>query len=309
VIGHPETDAPAHGWIAALRADKRGLWAIPRKISAAFAEKVKQGAFEKISAAFYAPDSPDNPHPGRWSLRHVGFLGAQVPAVKGLTRVAFAEHTGIVTFEEPIDLEGKVSGTGLFAQLRAWLLEHKGEEVADDVLPEDKLAKLEEQVEEVPEQAQAEDIEVSPDAPAEDVVEELVQQVAEQVEIIAQLSEEKEKLEEQLENGEAEGTATEAAEFAERLIREGRLMPRHRGAVVAFMKLASGRKARRNKTGAIEFGEGERARPLLPAFKAFLASLPPSVQFGEVAPKHRAAASKPAINPLIADAQRRNSRK
>jgi len=39
--------------------------------------------------------------------------------------------------------------------------------------------------------------------------------VAEQTEIIAQLSEEKEKLEAQLENGEVEGTATEAAEFAQ----------------------------------------------------------------------------------------------
>jgi len=306
VVGHPETNGPAHGWVGALIADKTGLRAVPRQVNPAFAELVERGAFKKISAAFYAPDCPENPHPGVWTLRHVGFLGAQVPAIKGLDRIEFGEATaGIVTFEENIDADGEISGTGLFAQLRAWLIKNKGQEVADDVLPEDKLKKLQEQVEDAPADAQPTDAEVKPDAPAEDVVAELAHQVAEQAETIAQLSEEKEKLAEKLEAEEGAAAAGDAAEFAERLIREGRVLPRHRAAVVAFMEMAGGRKPKRNTSGVIEFGEGERARPLLPAFKAFLSSLPPQVAFSEVATKQRAAGTKPTVNPLIADAERR----
>jgi len=310
VVGHPETNGPAHGWVGALIADKTGLRAVPRQVNPAFAELVERGAFKKISAAFYAPDCPENPHPGVWTLRHVGFLGAQVPAIKGLDRIEFGEATaGIVTFEENLDADGEISGPGLFAQLRAWLIKNKGQAVADDVLPEDKLKKLQEQAEDAPADAKPVDAEVKPDAPAEDVVAELAHQVAEQAETIAKLAEEKEALEEKLEEGAGQSTAAAAAEFTERLINEGRILPRHRTAVVAFMEMAGGRKPKRSAAGVIEFGEGERVRPLLPAFKAFLSSLPPSVQFGEVAPKHRAAGAKPAVNPLIADAQRRVTRK
>jgi len=308
VIGHPETDAPAYGWIAALKADKRGLWAVPRQVDPQFAEKVEQGAFKKISVALYSPDSPDNPRPGTWGVRHVGFLGAQVPAVKGLAQVAFGEHSGIVTFEENLDENGEISGTGFFAKLRALLLEHGGKEVADDLMPEERVQKLQDSIEDAPEAAPTE-ADIQPDAPAEEAVVELVQQVAEQAETIAKLAEEKDKLEEQLQAEAGGASAKEAAEFAEKLISEGRLLPRHRAAVVAFMEVAAGGKPRRNASGVVEFGEGDKTRPLLPAFKALLASLPPSPQFAEAAPKHRVASSAranpAAVNPLVADAARR----
>jgi len=311
VIGHPASNGPAHGWVGALIADKTGLRAVPRQINPSFAEAARQGAFRKVSASFYPPDSPDNPVPGSWYLRHVGVLGAQVPAIKGLEQFEFGEgETGVVTFEESIDADGEISGTGLFAQLRAWLIKNRGQEVADDVLPEDKIKALQEQAEDVPADAKpAGDAELKPDAAAEDVVAELTQQITGQAETITRLSEEKEQLAEKLEGQEGETTAREAAEFTERLIGEGRILPRHRQAIVAFMEVAGGRKPKRGNSGVIEFGEGERARPLLPAFKAFLASLPPSVQFGEVAPRNRAQAAKSAVNPLVADAERRAARK
>ena len=49
-----------------------------------FAEMVNTRRFPKRSTAFYTPDHPQNPKPGVWYLRHVAFLGAQPPAVKGL---------------------------------------------------------------------------------------------------------------------------------------------------------------------------------------------------------------------------------
>jgi len=306
VIGHPESNGPAHGWIAGLVCDKTGLRAIPRAVNPAFAEKTRQGQYRKISAAFYAPDSPDNPVPGSLYLRHVGILGAQPPAVKGLEQFEFGENErGILYFEETLDADGEISGTGLFAQLRAWLIKNKGQEVADEMLPEDKLKLIEDRIEETPEAQPPEDAEIKPDAPAEEVVAELTQQVTEQAETIAKLAEEKDALEEKLEAEAGSNAAKDAVDFAERLINEGRLAPRHRGAVIAFMEVAAGKKPARSASGVLSFGEGDKARPLLPAFKAFLAGLPQAPQFGEAAPKNRAASSKPAVNPLIADAQRR----
>lgn len=100
VVGHPTTDAPAYGWIAGLAVAEGRLQATPAQLDPSFAEIVKAGRFKKISASFYAPDSPANPKPGQWYLKHVGFLGAAPPAVKGLKQVAFnAAETGVETID------------------------------------------------------------------------------------------------------------------------------------------------------------------------------------------------------------------
>lgn len=91
VVGHPKTDAPAYGWVAGLKVDGDRLVADVRDVDPAFAELVRQRRYSKISASFWAPRSPGNPTPGKLALRHVGFLGANPPAVKGLKAVAFAD--------------------------------------------------------------------------------------------------------------------------------------------------------------------------------------------------------------------------
>lgn len=106
VIGHPKHDLPAYGWVQGLAFSdgsdglNAGLWATPAQVNPDFADMVAAGAFKKISAAFYSPDAPNNPTPGSFYLRHVGFLGAQPPAVKGLRNPAFAdEEAGVITVE------------------------------------------------------------------------------------------------------------------------------------------------------------------------------------------------------------------
>lgn len=99
VVGHPALDLPAYGWVKSLAFADGGLEAEPDQVDPAFAEMVAAGRFKKISAAFYPPDAPKNPVPGVYYLRHVGFLGAAAPAVKGLRTPAFAEDDGVVTLE------------------------------------------------------------------------------------------------------------------------------------------------------------------------------------------------------------------
>ena len=91
VIGHPKTDDPAMGWVSGLKCAGPRLEADFRQMDPAFAEAVEAGRYKHVSAAFYAPDSPHNPKPGGYYLRHVGVLGAVPPAVKGLGPLAFAE--------------------------------------------------------------------------------------------------------------------------------------------------------------------------------------------------------------------------
>lgn len=90
VIGHPQTDGPAQGWVKSLQATADGrLLMAARQVGHRFAQMVQEGQFKKRSASFYSPTHPNNPRPGKWYLRHVGWLGAQQPAVSGLRDVAF----------------------------------------------------------------------------------------------------------------------------------------------------------------------------------------------------------------------------
>lgn len=99
VIGHPKDNAPAFGWIKSLARNGSAIEAEPKQVEPSFAEAVKAGRYKKVSASFYKPDSPANPKPGTYYLRHVGFLGAMPPAVKGLRDVAFSSGDDCVTIE------------------------------------------------------------------------------------------------------------------------------------------------------------------------------------------------------------------
>lgn len=149
VIGHPRADAPAWGWVGGLTADEGGLFATPRQLDPAFAEMVRAGRFKKVSASFYTPDSPHNPVPGVYYLRHVGFLGAQPPAVKGLAPVPvnFAEgdtEEGCVSFDfaESPGLLRRLAD--LFRGLREYVVEKDGAETADRAIPSYAVSGLQE---------------------------------------------------------------------------------------------------------------------------------------------------------------------
>lgn len=99
VVGHPETDAPARGWVKSVHVTSGGKLAVRvHRVARDFAEAVAQGRFRKRSASFYAPGDFRNPTPGAWYLRHVGWLGAMQPSVSGLADLQFGEgvgHTGL----------------------------------------------------------------------------------------------------------------------------------------------------------------------------------------------------------------------
>lgn len=89
VIGHPKDNDPAFGWIEKLKLVGDTILAKPKQVVKEFADAVQKGLYKKRSISLY----PD------FTLRHVGFLGAVPPAVKGLADLKFNDSTDPELFE------------------------------------------------------------------------------------------------------------------------------------------------------------------------------------------------------------------
>lgn len=104
VKGHPQVADPAYGWGDRLEWDGEYLWANSSQIDAGFADEVRAGRWGKISPTFFPPDHPDNPVPGVWYLKNIGWLGAHAPANKRLPSPEFADpESSLVVFAESLD--------------------------------------------------------------------------------------------------------------------------------------------------------------------------------------------------------------
>ncbi len=86
VIGHPKENAPAYGWVEKLERVGDVLWAEIKPTVEGFSDWVRHGLWKKRSVSLY-PDL---------TLRHIGFLGATPPAVKGLPDIQFKEKEEVL---------------------------------------------------------------------------------------------------------------------------------------------------------------------------------------------------------------------
>jgi hypothetical protein len=130
VIGHPATDAPAYGWIESLYVEGQSLFANIKEVTQEFADMVSEGRYKKISASFWPVGGKGSPSPDVPSLRHVGFLGAAVPAVRGMKNAEFAES------EQPYLTFGDENFSGYPANVRAMLNRNNNEAFVDRLLNE-----------------------------------------------------------------------------------------------------------------------------------------------------------------------------
>lgn len=113
VLGHPADDQPVFGEVTGLFARDDALYA-QAAVSGNLVDLVRTGRYKHVSASFLTPSHPRNPTPGAYYLRHVGFLGAQPPAIKGMSPLAFSDSSGCVAFSEACDLPGKFGTNGSF---------------------------------------------------------------------------------------------------------------------------------------------------------------------------------------------------
>jgi hypothetical protein len=279
VIGHPKADLPAYGWVSGLSLDGGVLSANPSQVDPAFAELVDKGRFKKISASFYAPDSEVNPKPGTWYLRHVGFLGAEPPAVKGLKNASFADGgKGVVNFMDWDDMQN----ASLWRRLREWFIGEKGQDTADQVIPGYVVDQLQ----------QSAAAESDADQTLQPAFRELRTTYLTPKEPLmagkdpaAQTAEfaERERVigarEAAIAAREADALKADWTNFCEGLVRDGKLTPAQR---VHVMTLATQLPA---TVQVAEFTEGgvETKRPALQVFRDLIALLPKQVEFREVA--------------------------
>lgn len=278
VIGHPRHDAPAYGWIASLSYADGRLLAHPRQVDPALAQMVREGKYKKVSASFYRPQSPANPVPGTYYLRHLGFLGAQPPAVKGLAPVELAAGD-----EDVIELEfGETDGgvvRDLFRRLREWLIRSAGPETADDVVPAWMVDSVERELEaakaspsysEPTGSVQQEETNVDPKE-----LEKRERELAErQRELEAREAEFAER-EQQIQAAAREARRQAIAAQVDDLVQQGRVLPRDREPLVAlFAELGD---------QVLEFAEdGKHTQaPAAEWLQEFLGRLPPQVDYSE----------------------------
>ena len=155
VVGHPSDDDPAYGWAEDVEVQDGLLAATPRKVEPQFEEMVKSGRFEKVSAKFYPPGHDYHPlgdDSDAYYLRHIGFLGAQPPAIKGLPSLEFEELGDDLvaveaSFSEPAFAEMPwyfpSAVRDVFRRLREYLVANEGVKTADEVVPQIRLHDLE----------------------------------------------------------------------------------------------------------------------------------------------------------------------
>lgn len=305
VIGHPKTEDRAYGWAESLTYEDGHVVAHPDKVEPQFAELVEQGAYRNRSASWYMPDHPSNPSPGNLYPKHIGFLGAVPPALKGLGDVQFTEGAQPVDFsadpapdkvlefadaDDAWNLASMLSSTArMFRGLRDWMLAEKGAEEADKLLPAWNIEDLERQALRQEERARN-----TPDPATPAYAEPTTPETTMTPEQIAALQAENERNKAQLAQFQERETAIAAAEHMaavaaidaslEPHVKAGRLLPAHRQAVANFMAALPDGTA--GDVAVIEFGEAEEGKPapkLSPrAFMAaFLGSLPKAVDYSE----------------------------
>jgi hypothetical protein len=270
VVGHPKDNHPAFGWIDHLELTADGVvLAHPKQVDAEFAELVKEGRYKKRSASWYLPDSPANPSPGTLYLRHVGFLGAQPPALKGLGDVQFNEsEQGVVEFGD----SSPWAWDSLARMMRRWrekIIAKDGIEIADQELPSyeieilveeaKRLRQEQEKSESQPSFTEGQDMSATPPVtpPA---------QTAEFAEQLATLAKRERDL-----------SKREIGNQLDDLIKTGKVLPAHKVGLVEFMATLD------DADQTVEFGEGTAAVKQSPRqfMQAFLSGLPKVIDFAE----------------------------
>lgn len=282
-IGHPKGSAPAFGWLSKLHfSETGGLEADPIQVDQALTDAIKRGQFKHVSASFYEPDAPQNPKPGVYYIRHLAFLGAQPPAVKGLRQVEFAEgEKGVVEFGDALWASWTIgTAARLFRRLRDAFIAERGVEKADELLPPYDVEALE--------RAAAEESSRAKESPAfsepeqdmdKNELERREAAIATREQTIAQKEASFAERETRVTAAERAARRQGFVEFLDSLVKEGRFLPVHKDGVVAFMESLP-------EAGTIEFGEGDKkqAPKTVDFLQGYLKAQPKIVNFDEIAP-------------------------
>lgn len=286
VLGHPEVNGPAYGWVQSLRVDGDRLVALSDQVDPKFAEAVNAGRWKKRSASFYPKTARNNPTPGKAYLRHVGFLGAAVPACTGLGDFNFAADEDCIEFA---DIAGNYNTprwafggiADLFRSLRDRLIETDGIEKANTLIPSYQIDSIREAAaapQPMPRSYAA------PQGTADIIQQEPV--MTDKTDKTADFADRETKLtadaaalatrEKALADREAKAVRDDTVSFADGLVSAGQLLPKDKTTVVELMLALP-------IDAPISFADGDDqvVKPATELFRDFLSGLPKQIEFSE----------------------------
>ncbi|EKM0887077.1 hypothetical protein ABVL05_002621 [Salmonella enterica] len=275
VIGHPSLTAPAYGWAERLEYRDGIVYAVPRQVNPAFAEAFNAGSYKKRSLSIYQPDSPGNPKPGHFYARHVGFLGAVPPGVKGLPDAQFAEASGDngpLEFALPWEADNLAS---LFQSIRDWVIQETTIEQADSIIPQWRIQSIldsaTDECKSISPLAYAEETNVDPNKKTSSMAADFAEREAALAVREARLAAE----EEVARTRQLKEKRTATVAFADGLVKGGSILPRQKTAIVeVLMNLPQ---------EPLSFSEGETTISQSPEalLREILSTKPAVVNFSE----------------------------
>jgi hypothetical protein len=276
VVGHPSNDAPAQGWVSNVRLNGDALEAQFADTDDDFESAVGAGRFKKRSASFYLKTK--DAQITTPTIKHVGFLGAAKPALKGMRDIQFAEGESFV-LEDTFQLQETQMGLedkdvekvteGVFAKIKNFLSADKGEGEGKPAAAEFTEASLKKMIKSAVDEA------------SEAITTEFTEK-------LDAANTELEKLRKSANDGTASGRKAEVAQFVEGIpASKGKHFLKRVGVAQFLERLAEDDAADEKASEAIAFSDGEGGDKQDVQFSRFgfakelLSELPEFIQFGE----------------------------
>lgn len=261
VIGHPANNHPAWGWIAGLKRVGDKLLALPRGVVDEFAEMVKKGLFKKRSISL----NPD------LSLRHVGFLGAVPPAVKGLEDIRFeVDPAALEYYAEMAEDTWKMGLVGRVLQrLRDFIIDKFDVETANQVVSPFDIDELKRELEPAVEIGDVMNKEFQERLAA---LEHENRQLREQA---AARETEANTYKQQLGDRERQSRREKISLFCEGLVKAGRITEGQKENIVLVLESL-------HDVAPLQYAD-KKEKPAVEALQEFLQALPEQIVFREVA--------------------------
>lgn len=301
VIGHPQENAPAWGWVESLKREGEILWAKIKDLVPEFKEMLTKKMFKKRSISLY-PDL---------TLRHIGFLGATPPAVKGLPDFQFqnSKENWLYSFDFAQDKEfaatdeDKVAQekhsqkygiaikesehsefqinilSNIFRRLREYFIEKFGKEDADRIVGEYDIQDLQSSIS----SEETTNLQGVTNMQENDLKIQLEQkdgQLKEFSQKLATKETEINQLKNNLEQLQKEQRKAQYTNFIDDLIGQGKLLPAQKVQAIELCEVL-------HHCAEFEFAEGKK-QPIM-VFQDFLFKNGKQIEFQEIATKDKAA--------------------
>lgn len=282
VLGHPRMDAPAYGWVDELEVgDDGGLYARVSDVAPDLADAVSKGRYRNVSISWYPKGHQNSPKAETDVLRHVGILGAAVPAIRGLEPLKFSgDEDGVVAIEfNDRAWQGWWALKQGLRSMRDWFVEREGVETANRVVPDYLIDALDGAVDGArdadpdPAFTDPPQKEEPPVPPEEKKPEPPVDLAGRTAELDRREAEIKAR-EDRIAADEAKAREAASVAFADGLVSDGRLAPAARDIIAEAHRRLAGDNA------PISFSDGA-SRPPLEEFEKLFAGAKPVIDLAE----------------------------